>query len=239
MFQGMSGNWKAAASSLAPLVAMVVACSAVSDKSGVAPGSGGSTSAGGTSAGGATTAICGNGMVETGEACDGPVTTTCAALTMGARPVGNVTCVACHIDASGCQSTVGAGGSPVGTGGGPVGGTTSMPGGGFTSSGGSTGASGFTSSGGSTGAGGFTSSGGSVGSGGGVGSGGAAGAGGGSGVLGDVNALRQTCLDTVNQYRAMVGAKPLVRASASVETCSDSGAQQDATAMVAHGSAGK
>jgi hypothetical protein len=63
--------------------------------------------------------------------------------------------------------------------------------------------------------------------------------GGSSGVLGDLNALRQTCVDTINMYRAMKMLAPLKRAAASVEVCSDMGAQSDATAMVAHQSAGK
>ena len=59
-----------------------------------------------------------------------------------------------------------------------------------------------------------------------------------TGPLGDVNALRQACADTINQYRATLGLAPVSRASASVETCSDQGAQTDATTGVAHTSAG-
>jgi hypothetical protein len=53
-----------------------------------------------------------------------------------------------------------------------------------------------------------------------------------------VAALRALCRDTINQYRATVGAKPLVLAPDSTETCSDQGAQSDATSGIAHASAG-
>jgi hypothetical protein len=60
-----------------------------------------------------------------------------------------------------------------------------------------------------------------------------------SGVLGDIDALRQTCVDTINMYRATKMIAPMKRASASVEACSDDGAKSDGTTMQAHGSAGK
>lgn len=211
--------------SLVLLIVMAVSCSASSADA--PPG-------GGLDAG---VAFCGNGLVERGEECEGkaPIAATCAAVTMGARPVGSVSCVSCRIDPSGCRSAAGAGGTP----GGPVG-----MGGGIGTAGGNTSSGGLTASGGFVGGGGAVGSGGSLGNGGTLGSGGAianGGAGGdSSGPLGDVNALRQACIDTINMYRATVsGDAPLARATASVEACSDTGAQSDATAGVAHGSAGK
>ena len=61
---------------------------------------------------------CGNGMVESGEACDGtpPPGSSCMASTMGARPFGMVACTNCQIDTTACMTT-GGGGAP-GTGGG-------------------------------------------------------------------------------------------------------------------------
>ncbi|MEY4577782.1 MAG: hypothetical protein RL701_2485 [Pseudomonadota bacterium] len=52
--------------------------------------------------------------------------------------------------------------------------------------------------------------------------------------------LRQTCVDTINMYRATLPAlnlKPLNRATPDQETCSDKGAQQDGDSGEAHGSA--
>lgn len=183
--------------------------------------------------------VCGDGILERGEQCEGTVPTTCATQTMGTRPNGTVTCVNCHLDTTACQSAstqLGSGGAavnPVGMGGGvSLGGSSGGPGGGVT------GSSGATASGGTTGTSGATGSGGTPGSGGAAGSSGAGGST--TGPLGDVNALRQVCVDTINQYRATVsGVKPLVLAGASVETCSDTGAASDAKAGVAHGSAGK
>jgi hypothetical protein len=54
-----------------------------------------------------------------------------------------------------------------------------------------------------------------------------------------VNALREACVQTINQYRATLSLPPLTRANATVETCSDTGAQSDATTGQAHGSSGK
>lgn len=73
----------------------------------------------------------GNGVVDPGEQCDGPVNLTCATATMGARPIGTVTCSGCKIVDTGCTSNgPGAGGAGPGTGGGigaggmgPAGGT--------------------------------------------------------------------------------------------------------------------
>ncbi len=195
---------------------------------------------------------CGNGKLDTGEECDGNLAPSCDQATMGARPVGNVVCNACHVDASGCAPMYtpppGSGGGPIGGGSGGMGGTsgigTTTGGftGGITVTGGSSGtgsSSGGASNGGSStsGSGGTLQSGGTTGSGGTTSS-----SSGGSGtdpVLGDVNALRQACVDTINMYRATLNLTPLTRASATIETCSDMGADQDATAGVAHGSAGK
>jgi hypothetical protein len=48
--------------------------------------------------------------------------------------------------------------------------------------------------------------------------------------------LRQTCVDEINMYRAMLpNLKPLKRASAAQEMCSDQGAQMDGDSMMAHG----
>ena len=190
-------------------------------------GSGGSAGSIGTGGSAPVGPMCGNQVVEAGEACDGLVQVTCGTATMNTRPVGVVKCTACQFDVAGCTSA-GTGGMsmPAGTGGGVVTG----------SSGAGTGTAGMPS-GGALGAGGALGVGGTLG-----GSGGAAGSvsgGGSSGVLGDVDALRQACVDTINMYRATKNVAPLKLAAASVETCSDMGAQADATAGVAHGSAGK
>lgn len=70
---------------------------------------------------------------------------------------------------------------------------------------------------------------------------GSAGAGAGSGVPADeLEMLRQTCVDEINMYRATLTSamlKPLKRASAAQEMCSDMGAQMDGDSMQAHGSA--
>jgi hypothetical protein len=157
-----------------------------------------------------------------------------------------VNCKACQVDVSGCQSagtggmtSTGTGGSMTGTGasGGMVMGAGGNP---NPAPGGSTGAGGVPGSSGNTGtmgAGGtLVGSGGTTATG---GRGGSTGASGSNGVLGDVDALRQTCIDTINMYRATKNIAPVKRASATIEMCSDDGAKQDGTAMVAHGSAGK
>jgi hypothetical protein len=86
----------------------------------------------GAGGGGQVPPTCtGNGVVDPGEECDGPANTTCANRTLGARPNGTVTCVACKIVDTGCTSSgPGAGGAGPGTGGGigaggmgPAGGT--------------------------------------------------------------------------------------------------------------------
>lgn len=50
-------------------------------------------------------------------------------------------------------------------------------------------------------------------------------------------ALRQSCLDTINGYRATLKRAPLKRAPASEESCSDVGAKYDHDRKKAHGSA--
>lgn len=207
---------------------------------------------------------CGNGIVEPGEQCDGPLVPTCGQVTNNVLTDGFVACVMCRLNTTACRAGPGA---PVGAGG--VNGAGLANGGGLTGNGGIVGnggiignagivgnggvlgSGGFPPPGGLPGAGGMDASGGFSASGGfaatgGVGAGGIAGTGGAgtggdtsTGPLGDVNALRQACVDTINQYRATLSLPPLTRASASVETCSDTGAESDATAMVAHGSAGK
>jgi hypothetical protein len=64
-------------------------------------------------------------------------------------------------------------------------------------------------------------------------------AGSGSGISpDDIAMLRQVCVDEINMYRAMLPSlKPLKRATAAQETCSDSGAQMDGDSGEAHGSA--
>jgi hypothetical protein len=132
----------------------------------------------------------------------------------------------------------GQGGIPIMGGAPPFGGfpTTggAPPFGGFPATGGDPGSGGFFSTGGAPSNGGFVSTGGDPGNGGSQSTGGSPS----TGPLGDLNALRQACLETINQYRATLSLPPLNRASASVETCSDNGAQSDASTGVAHGSAG-
>jgi hypothetical protein len=56
----------------------------------------------------------------------------------------------------------------------------------------------------------------------------------------ELEMLRQTCVDEINMYRATLTSamlKPLKRASAAQEMCSDQGAQMDGDSMQAHGSA--
>jgi hypothetical protein len=67
--------------------------------------------------GGAVTSapFCGNGKIETYEACDGKSfgSATCANQTMGSRPYGTLQCIKCSIDTSGCTTTYpGTGGYP-------------------------------------------------------------------------------------------------------------------------------
>jgi hypothetical protein len=56
------------------------------------------------------------------------------------------------------------------------------------------------------------------------------------------DALRQTCVDQINSYRATVGLDALTRADHAIELCSDAGAELDATTYattgVAHASSG-
>jgi hypothetical protein len=173
--------------------------------------------------------------VEVGETCDGVSIPTCGAATMGAKPLGTVGCNACQVDVSGCQSS-GTGGASTGMGGSTMGTGAS---GAMAIGGGGTPNVPPPGAGGTPGSGGTLGSGGTIATGGQTASGGSTGASGSSGVLGDIDALRQTCVDTINMYRTTKSLMPMKRATASVETCSDTGAQQDGTAMVAHGSAGK
>jgi hypothetical protein len=56
----------------------------------------------------------------------------------------------------------------------------------------------------------------------------------------ELEMLRQTCVDEINMYRATLTAmnlKPLKRATADQEACSDKGAQMDGDSGMAHGSA--
>src|SRR5947208_1702385 len=63
-----------------------------------------------------TQPVCGNGVLETGEGCDGLVQTTCAAISMGVKPVGMVRCTNfCQLDFSDCHSA-GSGGAPAAAG---------------------------------------------------------------------------------------------------------------------------
>jgi hypothetical protein len=73
---------------------------------------------------------------------------------------------------------------------------------------------------------------------GGMGLAGAGNASGGAPSTDGLDALRQICVDTINQYRATVNLPPLSRAIASQESCSDQGAERDASTGRAHGSAG-
>jgi hypothetical protein len=72
--------------------------------------------------------------------------------------------------------------------------------------------------------------------------GGAGGAGGGAAgtaaPAGDMDALRQACVDYINMYRATLGRAPLRRATPEQETCSDMGAKKDGDSGDAHSSAG-
>jgi hypothetical protein len=206
-----------------------------------------------------TSMTCGNGAVEPGEQCDGPIVPSCVQFTGHPMAVGTVYCgPTCKVSATSCQlsSNPGVGGTSGGSGypgnGGfvPTGGLTGQGGipvmGGFPTTGGAPPFGGFPATGGDPGNGGFPATGGDPGNGGFPATGGDPGNGGSpatggspnTGPLGDMNALRQACLDSINQYRATLSMPPLSRASASVETCSDTGAQSDASTGVAHGSAG-
>lgn len=54
----------------------------------------------------------------------------------------------------------------------------------------------------------------------------------------DLDAVRQVCVDYINQYRATLGLAPLRRATPEQEMCSDRGAEQDGVAQIPHSSAG-
>ncbi|HVU03401.1 MAG TPA: dienelactone hydrolase family protein [Polyangiaceae bacterium] len=137
---------------------LALACSS-SDGQGSQPGpagfggAAGDLGAGGVAYGGgagapAPPATCGNGALDSGEACDGSnlAGQTCESATLNARPNGTLSCTAsCTLDATGCTSngpgngTGGAGtGGSTGTGGsgGPSGGTTGSGGGGGVGGGG-------------------------------------------------------------------------------------------------------
>ena len=89
-------------------------------------------SGGGNPVGGA---VCGNGVIEAGEMCDGQAQNgeTCATFTMGACTGGFLVCNGtCQFDTSQCTGcgtvgTGGAGGTFGGAGGFPTGGTTGQP----------------------------------------------------------------------------------------------------------------
>jgi len=96
---------------------------------GFGAGSGGSTGVGMGGSGVVPPPGCGNGTIGAGEQCDGAQLNgaTCATATMGALPVGNVSCSAdCRIVATGCSSLGGGGTGGIGTGGGS--GTGARPG---------------------------------------------------------------------------------------------------------------
>jgi hypothetical protein len=230
---------------LAPLVAFLLACSSASNTKEDRP-----------------PPTCGNQLLEAGEQCDFPFVPSCAQALNNASLSGFTQCIGCQVSIASCQQGPNPGNGGFGGGGFPSNGGFA-PNGGFPSNGGVpnngglTGQGGipvmggmppfggFPGTGGDLNTGGFVATGGDPGTGGFVATGGVPGTGGTStggngntGPLGDLNALRQTCLDTINQYRATMGLAPLSRASASVETCSDTGAQSDATTGRAHGSAG-
>ena len=73
---------------------------------------------------------------------------------------------------------------------------------------------------------------------GGMGGAGAGGAGGMAAPAGDMDALRQACVDYINMYRATLGRAPLRRATPEQEACSDMGAKKDGDSGNAHSSAG-
>ena len=144
----------------------------------------------------------------------------------------------------------GSGGSAaIGTGGTGTTGTGGMGGVPMTGSGGMLGSAGTggvptSGSGGIGGSGGMTGTGGATGTGGTTGTTGTGGASGGttstnlSGLSdAELDMLRQTCVDEINMYRAMLGLTPLMRATPEQEMCSDQGAQMDGDSGVAHGSA--
>lgn len=92
---------------------------------------GGNSSGEGDSGGGGLP-LCGNGLLDEGETCDGAVYrggATCSAATMGSRPTGSLSCVACLVNSSACTSAAtGAGGAAPGVGGSPGTGGTGGPG---------------------------------------------------------------------------------------------------------------
>lgn len=56
--------------------------------------------------------------------------------------------------------------------------------------------------------------------------------------MGEFEAERQACVDTINMYRATLMLAPLKRGTPEQETCSDAGAKKDGDANAAHSSAG-
>jgi hypothetical protein len=54
----------------------------------------------------------------------------------------------------------------------------------------------------------------------------------------DFEALRQTCVDTINMHRATLGLAPMVRGTDEQEQCADRGAKKDGDSGNAHSSAG-
>jgi hypothetical protein len=160
----------------------------------------------------------------------------------------------CGMDGSFPACVCGPGMSAGGAGGGTAG-TAGTAGGAAGAAGSSAGAGGFSAAGaggaglsgrgGQGGAGGMMAAGaggraGSSGTGGmgGAGASGAGGAGGSSEPAADMDALRQSCVDYINMYRATLGRPPYRRATPEQEACSDMGAKKDGDSGDAHSSAG-
>jgi hypothetical protein len=59
-----------------------------------------------------------------------------------------------------------------------------------------------------------------------------------SGDAGNLDSLRQLCVDHINMYRATLNLAALARANPTQEACSDKGAMQDGTTNMPHSSAG-
>jgi hypothetical protein len=140
--------------------------------------------------------------------------------------------------------TGGAGGSLAGAGGSLAGAAGSTAGAGGSSAAAGAGGMGRAGTGGAggtmmAGTGGRGGSGGAGGMGGSGASGtGAGGTGGASVPAADMDALRQSCVDYINMYRATLGRPPLRRGTPEQEACSDMGAKKDGDSGDAHSSAG-
>ena len=152
--------------------------------------------------------------------------------------------------AGGTPGAAGASGAPGATAGtGGAGTNAGASGAGMSGGGGQSGAAGMTmtagrggSGGTAAGAGGMTGAGagaaGSAGTAGSAGMAGSAGSAGSAPPAADMDALRQSCVDTINMYRATLGKPPYKRATPAQEACSDMGAKKDGDSGQAHGSAG-